>query len=140
MNVNTAFLCSNLEKIVYIEQLEGFTVPGKENWVLLLRKALSSLKQLPRAWFLNVAPTLVNFEFNQCDLEPCIFVYTNGKGKKTYIALEVNDFIIASENEDDITRIKQLLNEQFGMKYLGIAKKFLSMEIEYSDDISIKIH
>src|SRR5205814_4744190 len=34
----------------------------------------------------------------------------------------------------------QLLAEHFDMKDLGFAKKFLGMEIEYSDDGSIKIH
>lgn len=57
-----------------------------------------------------------------------------------YIALYVDDFIIAGENEDEIMRIKQLLAEQFEMKDLGISKKFLGMEIEYGNDGSIKIH
>ena len=140
MDVNTAFLYSDLDEVVYVEQPEGFAEQGKEDWVLLLNKALYGLKQSPRAWFLKIAPTLVDFDFKQCDSDPCIFVYTNDKGEKTYIALYVDDFIIAGENEDDIMRIKQLLAEQFEMKDLGIAKKFLGMEIEYGDDGSIKIH
>ena len=140
MDVNTAFLYSDLDEVVYVEQPEGFAIPGKEDWVLLLNKALYGLKQSPRAWFLKIAPTLVGFDFKQCDSDSCIFVYTNDKDEKTYIALYVDDFIIAGENEDDIMRIKQLLAEQFEMKDLGIAKKFLGMEIEYGDDGSIKIH
>jgi hypothetical protein len=140
MDVNTAFLYSDLDEVVYVEQPEGFAVPGKEDWVLLLNKALYGLKQSPRAWFLKIAPTLVGFDFKQCDSDSCIFVYTNDKGQKTYIALYVDDFIIAGENEDDIKRIKELLAEQFEMKDLGIAKKFLGMEIEYGNDGSIKIH
>jgi hypothetical protein len=140
MDVNTAFLYSDLGETVYVEQPEGCAVPGKEDYVLLLRKASYGLKQSPRAWFNKIAPTLIGFDFKQCDSDPCIFVYTNDKGEKTYIALYVDDFIIAGENEDDIMRIKQLLAEQFEMKDLGIAKKFLGMEIEYGDDGSIKIH
>jgi len=82
----------------------------------------------------------IDFDFKQCESDPCIFVYANGKDEKTYIALYVDDFIIAGENEDDIARIKQLLAQRFDMKDLGIARTFLGMEIEYDDSGSIKIH
>jgi len=54
---------------------------------------------------------------------PMHLVYTNEKGEKTYIALYVDDFIIAGENKDDIMRIKQLLAKEFDMNDLGIMKK-----------------
>jgi len=38
------------------------------------------------------------------------------------------------------TRMKSLLVEQFDIKNLDIAKKFLGMKIEYGNDASIKIH
>src|SRR2546423_4662067 len=63
MDVNTAFLYSPLSEEVYIEQPEGLEVPGKENWVCKLNRALYGLKQSPRALFSLIAPTLVNFDF-----------------------------------------------------------------------------
>jgi hypothetical protein len=36
MDVNTAFLYSPLHEIVYVEQPEGFAVPGKEDYVCLV--------------------------------------------------------------------------------------------------------
>jgi len=62
------------------------------------------------------------------------------KGERIYIALYIDDLIIASENEKDILTIKRRLSERFEMKDLGIARKFLGMEIEYENDGSIKIH
>ena len=85
-------------------------------------------------------PTLVDFDFQQCEADPCIFVHTNTKGEKTYIALYVDDFLIAGENEDDIAKIKGLLAERFDMKDLGIAENFLGMEIEYREDGSVKLY
>jgi len=140
MDVNTAFLYSSLDETVYVEQPEGFAVPGKEDYVCLLRKALYGLKQSPRAWFHLIAEVLVDFDFKQSESDPCIWIHENDKGERIYIALYVDDLIIAGENEDVIHTIKQRLSERFEMKDLGIARKFLGIEIEYGHDGSIQIH
>jgi hypothetical protein len=140
MDVNTAFLNSDLDEVVYVEQPEGFVVPGKEDYVFLLRKALYGLKQSPRAWFQLIATVLVNFDFQQSESDPCIFVHKNASDECTYIALYVDDLIIAGDNEEDIATIKRCLSERFDMKDLGIARRFLAIEIEYRKDGSIKIH
>jgi transposase InsO family protein len=140
MDVNTAFLNSDIEETVYVEQPEGYEVPGKEDFVCLLRKTLYGLKQSPRAWFQLIASVLVDFDFQQCESDPCIFIHKNDKGEQTYIALYVDDLLIAGDNDEDIATIKRRLSERFEMKDLGIASKFLGMEIEYGEDGSIKIH
>lgn len=141
MDVNTAFLNSDIEEVVYVKQPEGYEIPGKEDFICLLNKALYGLKQSPRAWFQLIASVLVDFDFQQCDSDPCIFIRTNPRnGERTYIALYVDDLIIAGDNEEDIATIKRRLSERFDMKDLGIARKFLGMEIEYGKDGSIKIH
>jgi hypothetical protein len=122
MDVNTAFLYSPLSEEVYIKQPEGLKIPGKENWVCKLNRALYGFKQLPRAWFSLITPTLIDFDFQQCEADSCIFVHTNANRERTYIALYVDDFLIAGENEDDIAMIKGLLAERFEMKDLGIAE------------------
>ena len=45
MDVKSAFLNGDLE--VYVHQPPGFVIPGKENKVLRLHKALYSLRQAP---------------------------------------------------------------------------------------------
>ncbi|PHT34686.1 putative mediator of RNA polymerase II transcription subunit 37c [Capsicum baccatum] len=50
MDVKTAFLNEELEKEIYMEQPEGFVVPGKENKVCKLGKSLYGLKQAPKQW------------------------------------------------------------------------------------------
>ena len=140
MDVNTAFLYSILDEIVYVEQPEGFVVPGKEDFVCLLGKALYGLKQSPRAWFHLIAEVLYDFDFKQSTADPCIWIHENENGERIYIALYVDDLIIAGDNEDDILTIKRRLSERFEMKDLGIAKKFLGIEIEYGSDESVKLH
>src|SRR5438477_10963763 len=97
MDVNTAFLYSSLAEEVYVKQPERLEIPGKENWVCKLNRALYGLKQSPWAWFSLIAPTLVDFDFQQYEADPCIFVHTNVKGEKTYIVLYVDYFLIAKE-------------------------------------------
>lgn len=44
MDVETAFLNGGLEEEIYIEQPEGFVIPGQKNKVRKLMKSFYSLK------------------------------------------------------------------------------------------------
>jgi hypothetical protein len=140
MDVVTAFLNGPLKETIYVRQPEGYEVPGKEDWVYLLNRSLYGLKQSGRVWYDDIAPALEGFDFKKCKTDSSIFVYINPNGEKTYIALYVDDFLITSENEDDLKTIKQRLSDKYEMKDLGVAKRFLGMQLEYGDDGSIKIH
>ena len=48
MDVKTAFLNREMEEEIYMEQPEGFIVPGQENKVCRLVKSLYGLKQAPK--------------------------------------------------------------------------------------------
>ena len=48
LDMKTAFLHVELEEEIYMDQPEGFIVPGKENFVCKLKKSLYGLKQSPR--------------------------------------------------------------------------------------------
>eukprot|EP00253_Pinus_taeda_P009529 PITA_09529 len=48
--MKSAFLNGDLEEEVYIEQPDGFILGNDPNLVCRLKKALSGLKQAPRAW------------------------------------------------------------------------------------------
>ena len=50
MDVKTAFLYGELEEEIYIEQPDGFVVPGEENKVCRLIKSLYGLIQAPKQW------------------------------------------------------------------------------------------
>ena len=51
MDVKTVFLHGDLDKEIYMEQPEGFTIKEKEDYVCKLKKSLYGLKQTPRQWY-----------------------------------------------------------------------------------------
>ena len=48
MDVKIMFLHGDLHKEIYMQQPEGFVVPGKEHMVCKLTRSLYGLKQAPR--------------------------------------------------------------------------------------------
>ena len=63
MDVKTAFLNGELEEEIYIEQPEGFVVPGKEKKVCKLIKSLYGLKQAPKQWHAKFDKTMLSNGF-----------------------------------------------------------------------------
>ena len=50
LDVKTTFLYGDLDEDIYMQQVEGFKVPGKEKLVCNLQKSLYGLKQAPKQW------------------------------------------------------------------------------------------
>ena len=46
-----------------------------------------------------------------------------------YLLLYVDDMLIATKSKEEIRTVKARLNNEFGIKYLGVAKKILGLEI-----------
>ncbi|KAG8473076.1 hypothetical protein CXB51_035013 [Gossypium anomalum] len=74
LDVRTAFLHGELEEDIYMQQLEGFTVSEKEDYVCLLKKSLYDLKQLP------------------------------SDGSFVYLLLYVDDMLIAAKDKGEIRK------------------------------------
>lgn len=63
MDVKTAFLNGDLEKEVYMDQLEDFFVEEKEHMFCKLKKSIYGLKQPSRQWYLKFNNTITSFDF-----------------------------------------------------------------------------
>lgn len=68
MDVKMAFLHGQLEERIYMNQLEGFEVKGKEEMVCLLKKSLYGLKQSPRQWYKRFDSFVVSNGYSKANL------------------------------------------------------------------------
>ena len=50
LDIKTAFLYSDLDEEIYMQQPEGFIIKGQEHKVYKLKKAIYGLKQASYAW------------------------------------------------------------------------------------------
>lgn len=69
-DVKSAFLNGDMEKEVHVSQPEGFQIKGKEDKVYRLKKALYSLKQVPRAWYFKIDSYFLENSFKRSNNEP----------------------------------------------------------------------
>jgi hypothetical protein len=128
IDVKTAFLHGELEEDIYMEQPEGFVVPGKENLVCRLKKSLYGLKQSPRQWYKRFDSFMLSQKFRRSNYDSCVYlkvVY----GSAIYLLLYVDDMLIAAKDKSEIAKLKAQLSSEFEMKDLGAVKKILGMEI-----------
>ena len=63
MDAKMAFLNRDLEKNVYMAQLKGFVMEGKERTGCRLKKSIHGLKQASRQWYLKFDQTIKDFGF-----------------------------------------------------------------------------
>jgi hypothetical protein len=128
LDVKTAFLHGELEEEIYMDQPEGFIVPGKENYVCKLKRSLYGLKQSPRQWYKRFDSFMLSYGFKRSKYDSCVYI-KHVNGSPIYLLLYVDDMLIAAKSRKEITTLKRLLSSEFEMKDLGAAKKILGMEI-----------
>ena len=128
MDVKTAFLNGDLDEEIYMEQPEGFIVPGQEKKVCRLVKSLYGLKQAPKQWHEKFDRAVISdgFKINECD--KCIYMKNTDKGY-VIICLYVDDMLIIGSNIEIIKTTKKMLNSKFDMKDMGVADVILGIKI-----------
>ena len=129
LDVKTAFLHGDLEEEIYMTQLDGFQVPGKEDNVCRLQKSLYGLKQSPRQWYKRFDSYMIELAYNMSLYDYFMYHIKLNDGSFIYHVLYVDDMLIAAKTESDIQMLKGLLSAKFDMKDLGAAKRILMIEI-----------
>jgi len=132
-DVVTAFLNPVLSEDVYMElppgfeQLDGNSDSDKR--FIKLNKALYGLKQAPREWYAEIDGYLISQGFVRSGNDTNLYV-RNGY----VLIIYVDDVLITGPSQSGIDEIKALLHQRYKMVDFGVAKQFLGIQIEQSED------
>ena len=136
LNVRNAYLYGKLDDEIYMEQPEGFIVPGKENMVLCLRHALYGLKQARLAWWRALKQSMEKLRFTSLSSDAGLFLFRN-KSSFVITIIYVNDVIFCGPLPALVNHLKEEFKKIWETQDLGNVTEFLCMRITQS---SGKIH
>ena len=73
MDVKTTFLNGNLDKCIYMMQLDIFVAKGQEYIVCKFKKSIYELKQAFRFWNTHFIQVIKSYSFDQC-IDDCVCI------------------------------------------------------------------
>ena len=106
LDVKTVFLHGNLKEKIYMTQLDGLKVSGKENWVCKLTKSLYGLKQSPRQWYKQFDQFMKGQRYTRNKFDHGVYFRKLQERSFIYLLLYVDDMLIASKSKDEIEKLK----------------------------------
>lgn len=109
LDVKTTFLNRNLEEKVYMDQLEDFSIKGKEHKVCKLKKSIYKLKQAFLQWYLKFNYTVISFGFQENIIDQCRYVKISG-GKFIFLIMYIDDMLFVVK-KDKFNLMQCLKNE-----------------------------
>jgi hypothetical protein len=128
MDMKTAFLNRSLEEEVYMDQLEGFSIEGKEHLACKLKKSIYGLKQASRQWYLKFNDTITSSGFKENTIDRCIYLKVS-RSKFLFLILYVDDILLASSDLGILHETKKFLSKNFEMKDMDEATYVIGIEI-----------
>jgi len=135
IDIQIAFLHSNLSEEVYVLQPLGFHHPSLPNHICKLNKAIYVLKQEPCAWFSLLSGKLLEFGFIASRVDSSLFTFLSNS-LTMYVLIYVDDIIITNLNHLAIDDLLNLLQWDFAVKDLGELNFFHNVEVlKYPNDV-----
>ncbi|GAA5885395.1 hypothetical protein JCM16303_006033 [Sporobolomyces ruberrimus] len=113
-------------------------INGYDGKVPKLDRALYGLKQAGRAWNHRIDATLRALGYTKTKSDACVYVRQSGE-EHHYIALYVDDLLFVSKSIEEITRCKDGLREEYGIRGSGKATFILGIQIHGRGDRFISL-
>eukprot|EP00798_Chlamydomonas_sp_ICE-L_P011437 gene11437-biopygen9425 len=133
LDIKTAFLNGVLEEELYMEQPQGFVVPG--GWVCKLIKSLYGLKQSPRKWCEEVRRVLRIAGFTPAQADPALFICLEPDGTVSWVLTYVDDFWLALHCLILYAKIVAIMRKaKWTVTEMGVPKVFLSIDCDLTLD------
>jgi hypothetical protein len=127
VDIKTAFLNGRLEEEIYLQQPEGFAIPGQEDKVLRLHKCIYGLRQASHVWEKLFTGYLKQQGFSQSEADPCLFTRVRGQ-EILYVAIWVDDGILASNRLEAIDHFLIELGHEFQIRFYPL-ERFVGVTI-----------
>lgn len=91
LDIKTAFLYGDLQEEIYMKQLEGYVITGKEDYVCRLLKPIYDLKQASRCKYSKFNEAILLLGFTRCLHDPCVYYRFTAKEEYTIMVIYVDD-------------------------------------------------
>jgi len=115
----------------YLEQPKGFDDGSGRVWKL--KRPLYGMKTSGRLWNETVTSFLLSVNFNQSDVDPCLFIRREGDDFMI-IVLAVDDFLVCATNNKLKNDVMLALKEKFDYQDLGLCSCYLGVKFTQSYD------
>jgi len=103
-------------------------IPHLTGKVALLQRALYGLRSSPAMWYKHLQAFLVEYGFEPCHLDACLFTLHSSEGDM-YLTVHVDDMLLISKQQNLIDNFKTALRTRFDIHALGAVKEFLGVTV-----------
>ena len=123
-DIKNAFLHSNSDFQIYIQQPEGFADANYPDAVLLLNKALYGLKQAPRLWYLLISEIVISLGFQVLESDTSVYIRD-----QIILAVYVDDILIAGPSIRSCNAVITELSQHIEVVNKGEVNSFLGFKV-----------
>ncbi|MBW0506187.1 hypothetical protein O181_045902 [Austropuccinia psidii MF-1] len=113
-DIETAFLHSKMDANVYVKQVKGFEVSGKEGWVWRLNRSLYGTKKAPRMWKAKLVGVLGSLGMRPTRADDLLY---SNKDQSLFLHVHVDDSFLIGKQENEILSFLNSLNVILKLKY-----------------------
>ena len=125
-----AYLNSNINFDVYMEQPEGFVEGEEREKVWKLHKTLYGTMQGGHDWFKILSKVYQELGYHQSRAEPTVRTRCTRDGKFMIICTYTDDTLGGSSEENEAVKAKQELKERFEVKVMPDIEHMLEIKVE----------
>ncbi|PIL36553.1 hypothetical protein GSI_00242 [Ganoderma sinense ZZ0214-1] len=128
LDVHSAYLYGKLDEEIYLEQPEGFRIPGSEHKVFRLKRALYGLKQAGLAWWHTLSESMKLMGYKRLTNDAGLYIYKrHSDGELVVVIVYVDDALFCGRDKKLVALLKARFMKKWECRDLGDAKEFLRM-------------